>query len=69
MILFAGIPSEPPLELAITAAERIGQAYRTVFGREATAEELRLGQEFVAAGEWREYAQVLLSANELLFVN
>ncbi len=27
MILFAGIPSEPPLELAIAAAERIGEPY------------------------------------------
>jgi mono/diheme cytochrome c family protein len=49
--------------------ERIRQAYRTVFGREATAEEMRLGKEFVAGGEWRAYTQVLLSANELLFVN
>ena len=49
--------------------ERIRQAYRTVFGREATAEELKLGKEFVTGGEWRAYAQVLLSANELLFVN
>lgn len=49
--------------------ERIRQAYRTVYGREATAAELQLGREFVAGGEWRAYAQVLLSANELLFVN
>lgn len=52
-----------------TPEARIKQAYRTVFGREATAEELKLGREFVASGEWRAYAQVLLSANELLFVN
>lgn len=51
------------------ADERIRQAYRTVYGREATAAELQLGREFVAEGEWRAYAQVLLSANELLFVN
>jgi len=49
--------------------ERIRQAYRTVYGREATAEELALGREFTAKGEWKAYAQVLLSANELLFVN
>jgi hypothetical protein len=52
-----------------TADERIRQAYRTVYGREATAAELALGREFTAGGEWRAYAQVLLSANELLFVN
>ena len=56
-------------KLTGTPEERIRQAYRTVFGREATAAELQLGREFVAAGEWRAYAQVLLSANELLFVN
>ena len=52
-----------------TPSERIVQIYRTVFGREATATELQLGREFVAAGDWRAYAQVLLSSNELLFVN
>ena len=52
-----------------TADERIRQAYRTVFGREVSPDELKLGREFVAGGEWRAYAQVLLSANELLFVN
>lgn len=52
-----------------TPEERIRQAYRTVFGREATAAEVELGREFAAGGDWRAYAQVLLSANELLFVN
>jgi len=56
-------------KLTGSSDERIRQAYRTVFGREATQEELKLGKEFVAGGEWRAYAQVLLSANELLFVN
>ena len=53
------------------ADERIRQAYKLVFGRDATAEELRIGREFVATGEqaWQPYAQVLLSSNELLFVN
>jgi hypothetical protein len=49
--------------------EKINQAYRTIYGRNATNEELALGKEFTAAGDWRAYAQVLLSANELLFVN
>ena len=49
--------------------EKIHQAYRTIYGRNATADELNLGKEFTASGDWRAYAQVLLSANELLFVN
>ena len=49
--------------------EKIHQAYRTLYGRNATNEELALGKEFTASGDWRAYAQVLLSANELLFVN
>jgi len=51
--------------------ERIRQAYHLLFGREPTNEELRIGKEYVAAKEsaWLPYTQVLLSSNELLFVN
>ena len=54
-----------------TAEERIQQAYRLVFGREATAEELRLGRAYIAQSKdaWLSYSQVLLSSNELVFVN
>jgi hypothetical protein len=54
-----------------SAEERIQRAYRMLFGREATADELRIGTQFVAARKdaWPSYAQVLLSSNELLFVN
>ena len=56
---------------AKSAEERIRQAYRIVFGREASAEEVRIGLEFTAQGKdaWQGYAQVLLGSNELLFVN
>ena len=56
---------------AKTVEERIQQAYRLVFGREATAEELRLGRAYIAQSKdaWMSYAQVLLSSNELVFVN
>ena len=59
------------LRTAQPAEERIKQAYRIVFGRDATAEELRLGREYTAGGgsAWLSYAQVLLSSNELVFVN
>lgn len=45
--------------------------YRAVYGREATAREIELGGQFVAGKKdgWVRYAEVLLSSNELLFVN
>ncbi len=48
---------------------RIRQLYLTLFGREPDAEELRLGRAFVRTRTWPEYAQVLLSSNEFLFVD
>jgi hypothetical protein len=54
---------------------RIELAYRLLYSRSATAEELKLGREFVASGNasgvegptpWELYAQVLLSATELM---
>jgi hypothetical protein len=53
------------------ADERIVRAYRIVYGRSPSKEELKLGREFVAGRkeEWWKYAQVLLSSNEFLFVN
>jgi Protein of unknown function (DUF1553)/Protein of unknown function (DUF1549)/Planctomycete cytochrome C len=60
------------------AAARIRLAYQALLDREPTVDELALGLEFVsgssAAAEpaetlWREYAQVLLASNELLFAD
>ncbi len=49
---------------------RIRQAYRLVFGREPSREETQLGLAFLKEpNAWPKYAQVLLSANEFLFVN
>ena len=50
---------------------RILQAYRVVFGREPTGEEMRLGREFVEGepDSWAQYAQTLLSSAEFLHVN
>jgi hypothetical protein len=57
---------------------RIRWLYRELFGREATAREIERGVAFVqggaaeAGGEaeaWREYCQVLLGGNEMLFVD
>lgn len=56
---------------------KIEQAYRILFGREPTTEEVRLGLEFLGeavpandkASPWTMYAQALLSSNEFLFVD
>jgi mono/diheme cytochrome c family protein len=44
----------------------IGAAYELLYGRPATAEEIRMGEEFVGGGgaKWAQYAQVLLAAAE-----
>ena len=48
---------------------RIQAAYRILFQRRATAEELRLGLEYLRSNSWDRYAQALLGSNELLFVS
>ena len=57
--------------------QRIQWAYRRLYGRLPSAQELQLGREFVNTlgnGEnagltpWQQYAQVLLSSNELMYV-
>ena len=56
---------------------RIRRAYLLLYGRPATAEEVALGREFVSIkftessgrlNPWQQYAQVLLSASELMHV-
>jgi hypothetical protein len=50
---------------------RIRAAYRLLYQREAAAEEIKLGLEYLKSpgGTWPRYAQALLGSNELLFVN
>jgi hypothetical protein len=59
-------------------ASRIRQAFVLLYGRPATERELQLGLAFLAAKPdgpgttltpWEQYAQVLLSANEFLYVD
>ena len=54
-----------------SAEERIQKTYRLIFGRDAKPEEVKIGTSFLASkpDAFRPYAQVLLSSNELLFVN
>jgi mono/diheme cytochrome c family protein len=57
-------------------ADRIRRAFPLLYGRPATQEELQLGLAFLHAPQakdglsrWEQYAQVLLSANEFLYVD
>ena len=54
---------------------RIERAYRLLFGREPEKAELRLACEFLrrpgtpTMSRWEQYAQVLLTSNEMLYVD
>ena len=54
---------------------RVAQAYRLLFGREPSREELTLALDFLAKparGEmsrWEQYAQILLGSNEMMYVD
>jgi mono/diheme cytochrome c family protein len=50
-------------------ADKIRQAYRMIYAREADAEEVRLGEEYLTNAAWPSYVRALLSANEFLFTN
>jgi hypothetical protein len=50
-------------------AARIRHAYPLLYARPATDAEVRLGVEYLSAGDWKEYAQVLLGSNEFLYVD
>jgi hypothetical protein len=64
--LAARLERESPAE----AEERVKWLYRELFGREATPGELQRSLAFVeAAGTWREYCQVLLGGNEMLYID
>jgi hypothetical protein len=66
-------------ERAQALARRVGAspkpidgAYRILFNRAPTPEELRLGESFLKgsqSNDWQRYAQALLNSNEFLFVN
>jgi hypothetical protein len=52
--------------------QRVDLAYRLLFGRPATDEEMKLGVSFVADGNFerlKQYAHVLLATNELLYID
>ena len=61
------------LKVAFPADEmgQITEAYALLFGRKPTAEQLKLGMEFLqtAGNNWQQYAQALLASNEFLFID
>ena len=69
--LAARLTAEP----AKDDGERIGRAYRMLFAREPSREEVRVAVEFLQEPEawemsrWEQYAQVLLASNEAIYVD
>ena len=69
--------ARPEIAAVADPAARIRAMYQTVLGREPTAEQLSAALAFVTAptdgeskiGAWEEFAQVLLSANELMYLD
>jgi len=61
------------LKAAYPSDERaqITEAYALLFGRKPTAEQLKLGMEFLQTpgNNWQQYAQALLASNEFLFID
>ena len=62
-----------PDDGADVAYRRIDWAWRNLFGRQPTADEMRLSAEFLQQAEpvsrWRQFAHVLLASNELQYVD
>jgi mono/diheme cytochrome c family protein len=56
---------------ASTDDQRITATYRLVLQRDPTSEERKLAHEFLGgkAGGWPQYAQVLMSSNEFIYLN
>jgi len=62
-------------EAPAVSEDRIRRAYALLYGRQPTAEELRIGLQFVSGSPadadlaWREYCQLLMCANEFIYVD
>src|SRR5262249_26494571 len=64
---------------ATDTADKIRKLHRLTYGRDPDAEEVRIGQRFVSSAgtgdattgmtSWERYGQVLLLANEFMFVD
>lgn len=75
MIRQATALSERCIDAADSDEARIHWACRTLFGRDATAEEVELGLAYIGeldeghTGRWEQFAQVLLASNEMLMID
>jgi hypothetical protein len=59
-------------DIGNSPADKIERAYRLLFGRSPSADELKLGLDFVRVNDpksWQQYAQVLLGSNEFQFID
>ena len=73
------VADRPEVESVSDPAERVRVLYRLLYQRDPTDDELSAGVQFVATSfqrehhgsitPWEEYVQVLLEANEFVFVD
>jgi hypothetical protein len=71
-VLAARLTTDVPDTALAARYQRIDLAYRFLYGRPATDEEIKIGINFVAEGNpdrLKQYTHVLLAANELLYVD
>jgi len=64
---------------AATAADKISALYRRIFNRTPEADELAIGEQFIATAAqdvtgvklspWEQYAQLLLLTNEAMYID
>jgi len=67
-----GVLARREIAAARDSQRRVGHVYRLLYGRAPSIIELDIGREFVADGSpsaWQRYAQGLLLANEMVFVD
>ena len=50
-------------------AQKMRQAYRILYGRLPSSDEIDLGLSFLRKSNWKEYVRVLLNSNEFEWVN
>jgi mono/diheme cytochrome c family protein len=67
--------ARPDVQTVTDSSERIRLLYRLTYGRQPATEEVQVGRRFVTEAQagkqppWEQYAQVLLMANEFVFVD
>jgi len=55
--------------MAVSERDRVGAVYSVLFQRAPSEREIRAAFAFLARADWPQYAQVLLSSNEFLYVD